>query len=521
MSVRTKTSIAVIVTVAFMAGVFFAAFGANIMGVGDQIGTSSFAQQPTSPPVSIERSEAIGAATTLEDAFIEVAERINPTVVQIRAETVREAPSSPFQGSPFEQFFGNPGGDGEPEEFRSQGLGSGVFVRQDGYIATNYHVIDGADDLEVRTYDGRFFDAEVVGTDPGSDLAIIKIDAEERFDYIGFGDISDVRLGQWVMAFGSPLSADLGNTVTNGIVSGIGRTSDQISQTLNLFAAFIQTDAAINPGNSGGPLVNLRGELVGINSAILSRSGGSQGIGFSIPVDIVKNVTDQLIADGTVTRGYLGVNFGSISVSLAEALGVPRGAAQITAVLEGTAADQAGLEVADIVTEVDGVTLIDPNQLRTIIANKRPGETVRLRVQREDDVRNVTVTLGDRGEIDTAEAQPMMQQEEEDAAERLGLSLRDATPTSIRQLGINVPNDGVANGALVVNIDRGSLAYREAELRRGDIITEIDRQPIRDVDQFEEVYRSVAPGETFLVRVKRYARGGTDTTFITALTKPE
>ena len=514
MSVRGKASIAVIVAAAFVAGIFFTTLGANVFSMADRIGTDSAAaaRENVVPPVMP------GAALALEDATMAVAEAVGPTVVQIRSEQRvegRQGVPNPFEGTPWEDFFGGPQGPEGPQ-FRS-GLGSGVIIRSDGYIATNNHVIEQADELEVRLADGRFVDAEVVGTDPASDLAVIKIDAD-GLPAVAFGDLADVRVGQWVMAFGSPLAAELDNTVTAGIVSALGRTSDNLS-SLNLYASFIQTDAAINPGNSGGPLVNLRGELVGINSAIFSRSGGSQGIGFAIPVSVVKNVTTQLIETGSVQRAQLGVFFDRVPEALAEALDVPRGAAQVTDVIDGAAADRAGLREGDIITRIDGVTLRDYNQLRTIIANKRPGDVVDIDVVRDGSPRVVTVELGARADdpVSDNRNRDADREPEESTMDQLGLTLSDLTPALLQRMDIEAAGD--VEGVLIAQVASGSAAAREADLRRGDIITEVDRTPVTSVRELMAVYRDVDEGDTFLVRVLRNV-GGELRPFLTALTKP-
>jgi serine protease Do len=325
-------------------------------------------------------------------------------------------------------------------------------------------------------------------------------------------------VGQWVLAFGSPFSLELSNTVTAGIVSAIGRTSQNLS-TLNQFAAFIQTDAAINPGNSGGPLVNLRGELIGINTAIYTRSRGYQGIGFAIPVSVVENVASQLIDTGTVERGYLGVYFARVPPSLAEVRDVPTGSAQITQVEPGTPAEEAGLQAGDIITRVDGQRLSDFNQLRTIIGNKQPGDPVELTLVRESDELTVEVTLGMRpSDEELAGAPQRPDGPDQESMEALGLDLRNLTP----ELRERLPFEGAdaLEGVLIADVDPGSDAYRDAELREGNIITEVDKRPVASVADFMAIYEDVPPGETFLVRVLRIT-GDQAQPFFTALTKPE
>ena len=383
-----KISISLLLFAAFLAGVFIATSGANWVGTSDLAGTTSHAESP--PAEADYRLGSSGpSADDFSSAFISVAESVNPAVVQIRAERLVEN-AFPLSGSPFDNFFQRPDGENQPQA--STALGSGVIVRSDGYIVTNHHVIANAEDLTVVLLDGTQVDAEVVGSDAASDLAVIRVE-ESGLPVVALMDGADVRVGEWVMAFGSPLSDELGNTVTSGIVSAVRRTSSRLS-TLNAYASFIQTDAAINPGNSGGPLVNLDGKLVGINSAIFSRTGGSQGIGLAIPVSVVQNVATQLIQNGAVARGGLGVRFGPVSRSLAEALGVPQGAAQITEVVAGSAADRAGIRAGDVVTAIDGRELREFNELRTTIGNRLPGDSVLLTIVGDGQSRDVDIVLG-------------------------------------------------------------------------------------------------------------------------------
>lgn len=514
MSATGKVSIAVVVIVAFVAGVLFTTAGANWFDLGEKVATESKAGD-----TRIASSTATADAASLEDAFTAVSESVNPTVVQIRSERVqrRRVPNM-FEGTPFEDFFQAP--DGGEREFRAQGLGSGVIVRSNGYVVTNNHVIEGADELQVVLADGSTYDGEVVGTDPASDLAVLKIDAED-LPVMSFGTVDDVRVGQWVLAFGSPFSLDLSNTVTAGIVSAIGRTSSNLT-SLNPFAAFIQTDAAINPGNSGGPLVNLRGELIGINTAIYTRSRGYQGIGFAIPVNVVENVSSQLVETGSVRRGYLGVFFDRVPSSLAEARDVPAGSAQITRVEPDTPAYEAGLREGDIITSISGQELQDFNQLRTIIGNKQPGDTVQLTVVRDSGEETVDVTLGTRPSdeelAENGRGPGGDSGSDAESMEDLGLDLRNLTPALRDRLGFEGA-DGL-EGVIIVSIDEGSDAYRDAELRQGDIVTEIAKRPVASLDDFMAIYSDVPAGETFLVRVLR-VDNGQGQPFFTALTKPE
>jgi serine protease Do len=516
MSVRKKLSVAAIVAVAFIAGIFFTTAGANFFSSDASVPTASQAT-PTFEGTTALSNPSTPAVADFETAFTQVAESVNPTVVQIRAQRVveREMRRSPFEGTPFEDFFRPPGG--QERQFRSQGLGSGVIIRPSGYIVTNNHVVDGADELSVVTQGNEEYDAEIVGTDEYSDLAVIRIEQSD-LPSVSFGTNENVRPGQWVLAFGSPLSQDLENTVTAGIVSAVGRVSDATTG-INAASELIQTDAAINPGNSGGPLMNLQGELIGINSAIFSQSGGYQGIGFAIPVDVVRNVTTQLIEQGEVQRGYLGVQFDRVSETLAQALGVPRGAAQVTMVQGGTPAEEAGLEQGDVIVAVDGQQLNNYNQLRTIISNKRPGDAISLRVVDQDgEERTVDVELDTRDDEALASNQNNGgESEEESSMESLGLTLQTVTPQMLRQLGIEDAEQ--FQGLMIADIDRGSDAYQDAGLRPRDIIVEVARERVRNREEFMQVYDDISSGENFLLRVVR-VQGGQPTSRVTALTKP-
>jgi len=517
MSVRKKISVAAIVVVAFIAGILFTTAGANLFDSDGSVPAASQAEPSYTGTTAIS-NPAPPAVAEFETAFTQVAESVNPTVVQIRAQRVVEREMrTPFEGTPFEDFFRPPGGGDNERQFRSQGLGSGVVIQSNGYIVTNNHVVEGADELSVVMQDNQEYNAEIVGTDAFSDLAVIKID-QTGLPAVSFGTNENVKAGQWVLAFGSPLSEDLQNTVTAGIVSAVGRISTSTSQ-INLGSELIQTDAAINRGNSGGPLVNLQGELIGINSAIFSRTGGNVGIGFAIPVDVVRNVTSQLIEQGEVQRGYLGVGFDRVTETLAQALGVPRGSAQVTQVQDGTPAEEAGLEQGEIIVAVDGQQLNNFNQLRTIISNKRPGDTISLRVVNQDgDERTVSVELGSRDDDMIAQGPSEGGgSEEEDSMESLGLTLQPVTPRMLRELGIE--NAEEYQGLLIANIDRGSEAYQDAGLRERDIIVEVDRDRVRDREEFMSAYGDIPSGENFLLRVVRM-QGNQPSSFVTALTKP-
>lgn len=511
MSAKGKVSVAVFVGAAFLAGILFATAGANLFGFQNAVGTSGQAAVLDGSTAITQQAES--SPRDLESAFTDVAESVNPAVVQIRAEKVVERRMrNPFEGTPFEDFFGGPGG---PErEFRSQGLGSGVIVQSDGYIVTNNHVVENAEQLSVHTFDGEQYDAEILGTDEFSDLAVIQIDASD-LEAISFGDSEELQTGQWVMAFGSPLSQNLNNTVTAGIVSAMGRLQPTGQGQGGGAENFIQTDAAINPGNSGGPLVNLNGQLVGVNTAIASNTGGFQGIGFAIPSSTVERVVTQIIEEGEVRRAYLGIQYRSQGVpeSLIENENLPRGSTVIAEVEEGSPADEAGLQPYDIITAVDGQQLDKPLQITNLIASKQPGEEVELTINREGEEMNVTATLGSRSEgLASAQQSQGGGDSEDQLMEELGLSIRDIPPEVARQLGLNS-----TDGVLIDEVDRSNPLIRNSGLQPKQIIVQIAGEPTPDVQTFQEVYAEIPAGQAFRVRV----RSPEGFVSITSLRKPE
>ena len=514
----------VLVAVVFVAGVLFATTGANLFDQGHRIGTDTQASNS-----KILRAPSTAARLEWEEAFINVADAVNPAVVQIRSEVRIEQSDAPNtwewerERTPWERFFFQPP---QPNGFPPvrQGLGSGVLIRSDGYIVTNNHVIESADKLQVLLHDGRTFTAAVVGRDANTDLAVIRIE-EEDLPTVTLAPPGDDQVGQWVMAFGSPLDAALDNTVTAGIVSAIGRTSTRLSQ-INLYSDFIQTDAAINRGNSGGPLVNMGGQLIGINSAILSPTGNNAGIGFAIPVSIVDNVATQLIEKGRVDRGFLGINFDRVSRSLANALDAPPGSAQVRQVIDDSAADKAGVRTGDIIAGIDGVELEDYLLLRTTIGNKAPGDQVLLDIIRDNNRIQLEVVLGELPDQGLQNRDSNDRQgEDQENIDELGLQLRNLNRENreILQERFNVSEE--IQGVWVQSIDPSSTAYDEADLRANDIIVEINREPVKDRSDFRRIYRSIAPGDVLLVKVLRFQRTGEETgeflPLMTALTKPE
>ena len=408
----------------------------------------------------------------------DTAEAVLPAVVNIstaRTQTM-EGAMGPFHSDPFfKRFFGERGPDAEPLERRMSSMGSGVIVAADGVVLTNNHVIDAADEVKVTLSDGREFDATVVGTDRRSDLAVIQLQGEfSDLPTLPLGDSASLRLGEVVLAVGNPFGLD--GTVTMGIVSAQGRSGVGIVD----YEDFIQTDAAINPGNSGGALVNLRGELVGINTAIASRTGGYQGIGFAIPTSMAQPVMNSLLATGTVERGWLGVYIQDLEPAMVGSFGLPpaqRGVL-VADVADDSPAKKAGLHEGDVIVKLDGVEVSAVHQLRNRVSLEPAGKVVRLDFFRGGKSKSTRVTLGALPEDGVAAVAP----EEEPAAEVLaGLELAPLDASTRRRF--SVPDD-VGRGLVVVRVSPGSQAA-EAGVRPGDVILEVNRKRVNDLDSFK------------------------------------
>ena len=460
-----------IVVIAFSAGIFFATAGSNFFGQEENTGSDVFASSPASGPV--------GPKSSLEEAFIEVAATINPAVVQLRPRTgsSQGQQNSPFGGAPFNSFF-------SPE----RGVGSGVIITSDGYIVTNNHVVESASDIIVVFEGGQTLEAEVVGADPYVDIAVLKVDGKD-LPVISFGNAEDVKIGQWVMAFGSPLSEDLNNTVTAGIVSGNGRVS-----SLNLGAELIQTDAVINPGNSGGPLVDLQGRMIGINTLIASRTGVYNGIGFAVPVNTVQNAVEQLINTGLVRRGFLGITFDQVPQPLVEALNIPPGSAQVTGVLDGESASKAGVLAGDIITSINGEVLRNFSHLRTRIGAFLPEETITLKIIREDESFEVDVRLGDHPNNLVENEPPKIENNDNDSFQALGLTLQDFDPEDAKR-SLDLAKTPDFRGAIIQSVAPNSDASQDARLMPYDIITEAGEQTVESVQDFQRIVNSLESGE--------------------------
>ncbi len=400
----------------------------------------------------------------MSDLFADISRRVGPSVVTITSKTTVTAPYMPPM--PWGFGYGFPG-QGGTREYTREGLGSGVIIRSDGLIVTNNHVAGEADELMVILSDGEEVNAKLVGADPRSDLALIQIEYEEELPAIVMGNSDDLRVGEWILAIGSPFA--LSQTVTQGIVSFLGREGVGLAD----YESYIQTDAAINPGNSGGALVNLDGELVGVNTAIASRSGGYQGIGFAIPVSTVRDVVDDIMEYGEVRRGWLGVGIQEVSAELAEQFDLESASGVLLSdILPDSPAEEAGLRRGDVITEIDGTPFGSLQDFRNRIASIDPGTETRLTVIRDGDERRVTVMLGSREEDPETVATNL--------ADEYGWQLSELTEETAARLGA----EDVA-GVLVAGVYPGSPAAA-AGIQAGDIIIEVNRKQVTRVSEVSE-----------------------------------
>lgn len=425
--------------------------------------------------------ENLTTAEGLSAAFRNVSESLRPSVVSIRTEITSRQTDRRGGGLPPElrrqlppwlddDFFAPFEQPRQPRQRRQQGMGSGVIIRDDGYLLTNNHVVEGADQVFVTLSDGRRLEAEIVGTDPPTDLAVLKLEATGLEAAI-LGDSDEIQVGDWVLAVGSPFGLE--QTVTAGIISGKHRVQQIIGDGQG-FEDFLQTDAAINPGNSGGPLVNLRGEVVGINTAILSRSGASAGIGFAIPVGLARPVVESIIETGTVRRGFLGASVGDVNPETKETFGLKADAgALISGVLEGQPAAEGGLQPGDVVVEIDGREVTTGTKLRNYVASKTPGSTVEMTVDRDGEMLTLQVPLGER----TDEAMAMFEGGPGAGDTLIGAELAPLTEEMARELGIR---GDVTGGLVVTRIEDGGLAAR-AGLRAGDLLEEAGGRRLQSV----------------------------------------
>ena len=418
--------------------------------------------------------------------FAALAKAIGPVVVNISTSQVLKPPAQgsprPFGGEPFEdpweRFFGQPF---PRAPFRQQGLGSGFIIEPDGVILTNNHVVADAEKIVVKLQDEREFEGRVIGSDAKTDIAVIKVDAQ-NLPVAPLGDSDRLQVGEWVVALGSPFG--LANTVTAGIVSAKGRWIGA-----GPYDNFIQTDASINPGNSGGPLVNLQGEVVGMNTAIFSRTGANIGIGFAIPISLVKELLPELKSKGKVTRGWLGVSIQQITPDLANSLGMENSAgALVSTVADGSPAEKAGIKVGDVIVEYNGKPIRHSSELPILVARTDVGKNVALKILRGKDEVTLSVTIGElkEGEVVVSDSKK----------NDFGLTVQPLPPEIARSLGLEE-----SRGVIIAAVDPGGPGAA-AGFRRGDVILEIDRKPIRSLSDYEKAI-AAAKDKSLLFLVRR------------------
>lgn len=451
------------------------------MAQGSRAGESFVKENPTS---------SVASAKELGRAFVEVAKRVKPSVVSIRVErTVTVTPwrgfgEEFFRGTPFEDFFRFR--QDPPQRRRQTGGGSGVIVDPEGYILTNHHVVSGADKITIRLYDGREWIGTVRGTDPRTDLAVVKVDGK-NLPAATLGDSDKIEVGEWAIAIGSPFGLE--QTVTVGVISAKGRTGLR----MGTYEDFIQTDASINPGNSGGPLVNLEGEVIGINAMIIQPG---QGIGFAIPINLARSIMTELIKTGKVVRPWVGVGLQDLTEELAKSFQfTEKGGVLVSQVYEGSPAEKSGFRTGDIIIEIDGKKVQTSREVVREVLKKKVGETVEFRVIREGKPLDIAVTTAPMPSEGEPQASPPKTET------WFGLRVRTLTPEVSRQLGL--PK---LEGVVIEQIEEGSPA-RKAGLQRGDVIVEVNRERVRNEREYRAAMEKSKPDQGVLFLINR--RGST------------
>ncbi|HVC46256.1 MAG TPA: DegQ family serine endoprotease [Terracidiphilus sp.] len=451
---------------------------------------------PKKIPLRVDKNTRPVSLGNFNNGFASVIDPVLPAVVNISSTKVVHRQNMPnfFANPLFQQFFGGQfSAPAQPQTEREQSLGSGVIVNSDGYILTNNHVVDGASDVEVFTQSRRKYRARIIGTDPRTDIAVLKIDAT-GLPTVSIGDSSALKVGDLVFAIGDPFG--IGETATMGIVSATGRT---LRGSVEHYEDFIQTDASINPGNSGGALIDLRGDLIGINTAIISANGGgNQGIGFAIPINMARRIMDQIIAHGKVVRGYLGVSIQDVNPDLAQAFGLKQGGGALVGdVSLGGPAAHAGLKRGDIILQLNGKNVASANDLSLRIAELAPGSVAHFEIYRNGNTQQIDVTLGAYPESGAASA---FSGGGSSTALR-GVQVQSLTSALAQHLGLPPDTLGVA----VTGVDPASPAAA-AGVQAGDVIQQVDRKPVKNLAQYQSTLQS-AGGRPVLLLINR--RGAT------------
>ncbi|MEP2989875.1 MAG: Do family serine endopeptidase [Parasphingorhabdus sp.] len=478
---------------------------------------------PAGAQTAVNENTAIRAAAPRAGApmsFADLTEKLQPAVVNISTTQRVRVNNNPFAGTPFGGLFGNRnrggGNNGSGRTREAQSLGSGFIISADGYVVTNNHVVAPGnrnatiESITVIMPDRTEYDAKLVGRDPASDIAVLKITAKEDLPFVKFGDSEAARVGDWIIAIGNPFG--LGGTVTTGIVSAIHRRTGQ-----GAYDSFLQTDASINRGNSGGPMFDLNGNVIGINNAIISPTGGNVGIGFAIPADVAVPIVNTLKKGEAVERGYLGVQISPLSEDLADSLGLAKNSGEfIQSVVPGEAAAKAGIQAGDVITKVNGRDVTPDQTLSFLVANLSVGTKVPIELLRSGKTVKINATLGKRPSEDELATNSFDPDAEENAmgedengesaqatAEALGLSVVDLTPAIARQIGAPASQKGV----VVSTVDPGSDAAQKG-LRRGILITSVNRQSIRNADDLDNAISNAKRQgrEAVLLQIKRGAR---------------
>ena len=420
--------------------------------------------------------------------FTELVDKQGPAVVNVSTTSTAHgggAQSPVPEDDPFYDFFRR-FGPPQPRDYETRSLGSGFIVSADGYILTNAHVVDMADDVTVKLNDKREFKAKVIGADKRTDVAVIKIEAT-GLPAVTIGNPEKLRVGEWVLAIGSPFGFE--STVTAGIVSAKGRSLPQEN-----YVPFIQTDVAINPGNSGGPLFNMKGEVVGINSQIYSRTGGFMGLSFAIPIDVAMNISNQLRTTGRVSRGRIGVVIQEVTKELAESFGLSKASgALVNSVEKGGPADKAGIEASDVILKFDGKEISSSSDLPRIVAQSRPGSKASAQVWRKGTARDVSVTVGEMPEEKVAQRSGRKDTKPGNVVARLGLTLSELNPEQRKELG--------SSGGLLVEDAQGAAA--KSGIRRGDVLMAINNQDVKSVDQLNQLLGQFEKARSVALLIRR------------------